>query len=44
MFDGVNLPVAFSVKTGGQESGSAKVSTVEINPTVDPKAFVKPGQ
>jgi zinc protease len=42
VFDGVNLPVAYSVKNAGQEAGSAKVSTVEINPTVDPKAFVKP--
>ena len=44
VFDGVNMPVAFSVKNGGQEAGSAKVSIVEINPAVDPKAFVKPGQ
>ena len=41
-FDGVNLPVAYTVKTAGQDSGSGKTSTVEINPAVDPKAFVKP--
>jgi hypothetical protein len=41
-FDGVTLPVAYSVKTGGQDAGSAKTGTVEINPSVDPKVFVKP--
>ena len=42
-FDGVNLPVASSVKNAGQDAGSGKASTIEINPAVDPKAFVKPG-
>lgn len=42
VFDGLNLPVAYTVKTGGQETGSGKTATMEINPTVDPKAFVKP--
>lgn len=41
-FDGLNLPVAFTVKTGGQDSGSGKTSTLEINPAVDPKMFQKP--
>ena len=43
-FDGINLPVAFTVKNAGQEAGSGKVSAVEINPTVDAKVFAKPGQ
>jgi zinc protease len=41
-FDGINLPVAYTVKTAGQDSGNAKTTTVEINPTVDPKVFEKP--
>jgi zinc protease len=42
VFDGLNLPVAYTVKAGGQETGSGKTATMEINPAVDPKAFVKP--
>jgi len=41
-FSGVNLPVAFTVTAGGQPGGGGKLTTVEINPTVDPKAFDKP--
>jgi zinc protease len=41
-FNGVNLPVAFTVTTGGQQSGGGKLTVVEINPTVDPKIFEKP--
>ena len=41
-FDGVTLPVAYSIKSGGQDAGSAKTTTVEINPSVDAKMFVKP--
>ena len=40
-FSGINLPTAFTV-TGGDQSGSGKVTTIEINPTIDPKAFEKP--
>ena len=40
--DGITLPVAFTTTTGGQQSGSGKVTTMEINPTVDPKIFEKP--
>ena len=43
-FDGVTLPVAFSVKTNGEQSGGGKTSAVEINPTVDPKLFEKPAK
>jgi zinc protease len=39
--NGINLPVAFTV-TGGANSGSGKMTTIEINPTLDPKAFEKP--
>jgi hypothetical protein len=42
-FDGINLPVAYNL-TSGKDAGGVKVSTVEINPTVDPKTFVKPQQ
>ncbi|MDQ6801867.1 MAG: insulinase family protein [Acidobacteriota bacterium] len=41
-FGGVNLPVAFTVTAGGQPGGGGKLTTIEINPTVDPKAFDKP--
>jgi zinc protease len=41
-FDGITLPVAFTATTAGQPSGSGKVTTMEINPTVDPKIFEKP--
>jgi zinc protease len=41
-FDGITLPVAFTITTAGQPSGSGKMTTMEINPTVDPKIFEKP--
>jgi hypothetical protein len=41
-FGGINLPVTISVTSGGQPGGGAKYSTIEINPTIDPKAFEKP--
>jgi len=41
-FDGITMPVAFTATTAGQPSGSGKVTTMEINPTVDPKIFEKP--
>ena len=41
-FDGITLPVAFTTTTNGQQSGSGKLTTMEINPTVDPKIFEKP--
>jgi hypothetical protein len=31
-FDGITLPVAFTNTTGGQQTGSGKVTTMEINP------------
>jgi hypothetical protein len=36
------MPVAFTNTTGGQPTGSGKLTTMEINPTVDPKIFEKP--
>jgi hypothetical protein len=41
-FDGVTVPVAFTTSTNGQQSGSGKLTTMEINPPVDPKIFEKP--
>ena len=41
-FNGLNLPIAFTVTAGGQPGGGGKMTTIEINPTVDPKAFDKP--
>jgi len=43
-FSGLNLPVAFTVTTGGQPSGGGKLTTVEINPPIDPKIFEKPAK
>jgi len=40
--NGVNLPTAFTIMTGGQPSGGGKLTTIEINPAVDPKIFDKP--
>ena len=42
MVNGVNLPTAFTITVGGQPAGSGKMTTIEINPTVDPKLFEKP--
>jgi len=41
-FDGITMPVAFTSTTGGQQTGSGKLTTMEINPTVDLKIFEKP--
>jgi len=40
--NGINLPVAFTMSAGGQPGGGGKLTTIEINPTVDPKVFEKP--
>lgn len=40
-FNGINLPVAFTM-TGGANSGGGKMTTIEINPTLDAKLFEKP--
>ena len=41
-FAGITLPTAFTATTGGQPSANGKLTTVEINPTIDPKMFEKP--
>jgi hypothetical protein len=41
-FNGITMPVSFTTSTNGQQSGSGKLTTLEINPTVDPKIFEKP--
>ncbi len=43
-FGGLNLPVSFTMTAGGQPRGGAKYTMIEINPTVDPKAFEKPSK
>ncbi len=43
-FGGINLPVAFTVTAGGQPGGGGKLTTIEINPTVDAKLFEKPSK
>jgi zinc protease len=40
--DGITIPSAFTNTTAGQQSGTGKLTTLEINPTVDPKIFEKP--
>jgi len=40
--NGLNYPVAFSLTNNGEAAGGAKLTTVEVNPTIDPNAFVKP--
>jgi zinc protease len=41
-FGALNLPVGFNVTAGGQPAGGGKLTTVEINPPIDPNAFAKP--
>ena len=38
---GINLPTTFVV-TGDDQSGSGKMTSIEVNPNLDPKAFEKP--
>jgi hypothetical protein len=41
-FGGITVPTAFTMTMNGQEAGSGKVTSVEINPTIDPKVWEKP--
>ncbi len=41
-FSGLKFPMTSTNKNNGEDAGSTKISTVEINPTVDPKWFEKP--
>ena len=38
----INLPVGFTMTAGGQQAGGGKLTTVEVNPTVDAAWFQKP--
>lgn len=44
MVNGVNVPAAVTITAGGQPAGGAKFTTIEINPTIDPKMFEKPAK
>lgn len=41
-FGGVKLPAATTVTMNGEKQGSATVKSVDVNPAIDPKIFVKP--
>jgi len=41
-FGGLNLPVVSTLMRDGQKAGEIRVTNVEVNPTIDAKAFVKP--
>jgi len=40
--EGLNLPFHRDNKQGGQNSSSVQFTTIQLNPTVDPKIFEKP--
>ena len=41
-FGGITVPSAFTMSVNGQQVGTGKVTTVEINPAIDPKVWEKP--
>lgn len=41
-FSGITMPTSETITRGGQPGGSGKTTNVEINPTIDANAFVKP--
>lgn len=41
-FGNLNLPASAEVIRGGTKAGDVRVSNVEVNPTIEAKAFVKP--
>jgi zinc protease len=41
-YGGLNVPAAATISANGEKQGSATVTSVEINPTIDPKIFQKP--
>jgi zinc protease len=41
-FGGLNVPTAFVVMTGAEQSASGKVTAMEVNPAVDATLFQKP--
>jgi zinc protease len=42
--NGLNIPFVRHNKQGGQDSSTAEYTSIEINPTVDPKLFDKPAE
>jgi hypothetical protein len=42
--DGVTVPYKHQNKQNGNETSSAEVKKVELNPTLDPKLFAKPAE
>jgi zinc protease len=40
--DGLTIPVLRKNKQNGEDSSSAEISSIEVNPAVDPKIFDKP--
>lgn len=41
-FSGLNMPTVSVMSRDGQKSAEVRLTTVEVNPAVDPKMFVKP--
>ncbi len=41
---GVTLPLLRKNKQNGEDSSTAEISSIELNPTVDPKIFEKPAE
>ena len=41
-YGGITVPTAFTTSLNGEQISSGKVTTVEINPTIDPKVWEKP--
>lgn len=42
--DGINLPYTHQNKQNGEQTSTAELKKIELNPTVDPKIFVKPAE
>jgi zinc protease len=42
-YGGVNFPIAWNVIVNGEQVGSGKITSVEVNPAIDPKVWEKPG-
>ncbi len=42
--DGLTMPYKHANKQNGQETSTAEFKKIELNPTVDPKLFVKPAE
>jgi zinc protease len=41
-FDGLNFATSFTSTANGEQVASGKLTSVEVNPAIDPKAFEKP--